>query len=215
MVGAHERAQLGPVMVRRHEQVALVLVGRIRLGLGRGCQTLEVELVGVTLAVHLRHNVLIVVISVAARWGYIIFVGPFGGHVVRVKWKKQEQGRWIRREKKMVKTDSRCMGWRRRTVTIIKSVKRRAKKRKKVSQSSRRKYTFTPFPHFPPETYGTCRYKLCATRGVFFRSSTAIAGEFTTVGQNTSVCVTRRSEVVCSDLSVSISGGAIVPGCYS
>lgn len=73
VVGAHERAQLGPVMVRRHEQVALVLVGRIRLGLGRGCQTLEVELVGVTLAVHLRHNVLIVVISVAAGVGLYYF----------------------------------------------------------------------------------------------------------------------------------------------
>lgn len=50
--------------VTGHEQLALVLVRR-RIGrrrLRRGCQTLEIELVRVPLAVHLRHDVLVVII---------------------------------------------------------------------------------------------------------------------------------------------------------
>jgi len=58
-----DQVELGTGVVGRHEQVRLVLVGRIgwrRLGGGR--KSLEVELVGVAFAVHLGHDVLIVVI---------------------------------------------------------------------------------------------------------------------------------------------------------
>jgi len=57
------QVQLG-VSVTGHEQLALVLVSR-RVGrcrLRRSRQTLEVELVRVPLAVHLRHDVLVVVV---------------------------------------------------------------------------------------------------------------------------------------------------------
>lgn len=55
--------QLG-VAVTGHEELALVLVRRrvSRRRLCRGRQTLEIELVRVPLAVHLRHDVLVVVI---------------------------------------------------------------------------------------------------------------------------------------------------------
>ena len=50
-------------MVGRHEQVRLVLVGRIGwCRLGCGGKSLEVELVGVAFTVHLGHDVLVVVI---------------------------------------------------------------------------------------------------------------------------------------------------------
>lgn len=59
----HE-VELGGVVIAGHEEVRLVLVGG---GVGGGrlrrcCQPLEVELVRVPLAVHLRHYVLVVVI---------------------------------------------------------------------------------------------------------------------------------------------------------
>ena len=59
-----DQVELGSGVVRRHEQVRLVLVGRIgRSGLSGGRQALEIELVGVAFAVHLGHDVLVVVIS--------------------------------------------------------------------------------------------------------------------------------------------------------
>ena len=63
MVRAHERAQLSAVMVGSHEQVALVLVRVLAGRLGGSCQTLEVEFVRVPLAVHLGHDIFIVVVS--------------------------------------------------------------------------------------------------------------------------------------------------------
>lgn len=59
----HERGELGAMVVRRHEQIALVLVRRIAGRLGGGRQALEVELVRVALAVHLGHDILVVVVS--------------------------------------------------------------------------------------------------------------------------------------------------------
>lgn len=60
--GWHE-VELG-VAVARHEEVALVFVGRrVRRGRLRGrCQALEVELVGVPLPVHLGHDIFVVVV---------------------------------------------------------------------------------------------------------------------------------------------------------
>ena len=59
----HE-VEFGGRVVGGHEDVALVLVGGcVGAGRLRGCsQALEVELVGVALAVHLRHYVLVVVV---------------------------------------------------------------------------------------------------------------------------------------------------------
>lgn len=64
-VGAHEAAELGAVVVGAHEQLALVLVaaGVAGGGLRGRRQALKVELVGVPLPVHLRHDVLVVVVS--------------------------------------------------------------------------------------------------------------------------------------------------------
>lgn len=63
MVRTHEGRQLGSMMIWCHEQVTLVLVRRITgCGLCGGCQTLEIKLVGVTLAVHLGHDVLVIVV---------------------------------------------------------------------------------------------------------------------------------------------------------
>jgi len=57
------QVQLG-VTVTGHEELTLVLVRRWigRRRLRRGCQPLEIELVRVPLAVHLRHDVLVIVI---------------------------------------------------------------------------------------------------------------------------------------------------------
>lgn len=58
-----DEVELGAGVIRRHEQVRLVLVGRVgRCWLRGRCQSLEVEFVGVALPVHLRHDVLIVVV---------------------------------------------------------------------------------------------------------------------------------------------------------
>lgn len=59
----HE-VQLGGMVVAGHEEVGLVLVGgRVRCGgLRRRCQSLEVELVGVSLPVHLCHDILVIVV---------------------------------------------------------------------------------------------------------------------------------------------------------
>lgn len=67
-MGAHE-VELGGGVVRRHEEVALVLVccGVCAGGLGGRGQALEVELVGVALPVHLCHDVLVVVVSGGRR----------------------------------------------------------------------------------------------------------------------------------------------------
>ena len=52
-------------MVGRHEQIRLVLVGRVGGRRLRRCRKpLEIKLVGVALAVHFAHNVLVVVITV-------------------------------------------------------------------------------------------------------------------------------------------------------
>lgn len=62
------QVQLG-VAVTGHEELALVFVRR-RIGrrrLRRGCQPLEIELVRVPLAMHLRHDVLVVVIPANKR----------------------------------------------------------------------------------------------------------------------------------------------------
>lgn len=64
----HE-VQLGRVVITGHEEVGLVLVGRrVRCGgLRRRCQPLEVELVSIPLAVHLRHDILVVVVPAQRR----------------------------------------------------------------------------------------------------------------------------------------------------
>lgn len=64
-MGSHKTSQFGAVMVGAHEKVALVLVATRVTGswLGCRCQSLKVELVGVTFTVHFRHYVLVVVIS--------------------------------------------------------------------------------------------------------------------------------------------------------
>lgn len=50
-------------MVRRHEQVRLVFIGRIGGRRLCGCrQTLEIELVCIAFAMHFAHDVLVVVI---------------------------------------------------------------------------------------------------------------------------------------------------------
>ena len=62
-MGAHE-VEFGGRVVRRHEQVTLVLI-RCWVcagGLCGGGETLEIKLVGVSLAVNLGHDVLVVVI---------------------------------------------------------------------------------------------------------------------------------------------------------
>ena len=73
---AHE-VQLSRMVVAGHEEVRLVFVGcRVRSSwLCRGCQALEVELVGVPFPVHLRHDVLIVVIPATIREYYMKFIG--------------------------------------------------------------------------------------------------------------------------------------------
>lgn len=71
-MGTHEGTELGAVVVRAHEQLALVLVtaGIAGRRLRRRCQALEVELVGVPLAVNFRHYVLVVVVpgTEQAKW---------------------------------------------------------------------------------------------------------------------------------------------------
>ena len=61
----HERRELSRVVVRAHEQIALVLIRRITRRRLRGrSQALEIEFVGVPLAMNLCHYVFVVVISV-------------------------------------------------------------------------------------------------------------------------------------------------------
>lgn len=64
MMRTHKRAELGAVMIWRHEEIALILVGGIT---GRrlcgSCKTLEIKLVRIALAMHLGHDVLVVVVS--------------------------------------------------------------------------------------------------------------------------------------------------------
>lgn len=62
--------QLWAVVVAGHEEVRLVLVGWVaRRGLRGLRQPLEVELVGVSLSVHFRHDVLVVVVPVGGSLG--------------------------------------------------------------------------------------------------------------------------------------------------
>lgn len=64
MMRTHKRAELGAVMIWSHEQIALILIGGItgrRLCGSR--QALEVELVRVALAMHLGHDILVIVVS--------------------------------------------------------------------------------------------------------------------------------------------------------
>ena len=90
----HEVQVVGVVMVvvARHEQLGLVLVGG-RVGgrrLHRLRQAGEVELVGVALAVHLRHDVLVVVVTQGATQLVVVHVrlvlalAPALRHLVRV-----------------------------------------------------------------------------------------------------------------------------------
>lgn len=60
----HKSSQLGAVVVRAHEELALVLVAARIAGswLRRSRQALEVELVGVPFTVHFRHYVFVVVV---------------------------------------------------------------------------------------------------------------------------------------------------------
>lgn len=75
---AHEVEFARVVVVTGHEEVALVLVG------GRVCgrrlrgrrQSLEIELVGVPLAMHFGHYVLIVVVSETQEHADSLFNGP-------------------------------------------------------------------------------------------------------------------------------------------
>lgn len=67
MVGAHERAELSAVMIGGHEQVTLVFVRVLAGWLGSSCQALEIEFVCVPFAVHLRHDIFIVIISAEGR----------------------------------------------------------------------------------------------------------------------------------------------------
>lgn len=60
----HKRGQLRRVVVRAHEQVTLVLVCRVAgRRLGRRRQSLEVELICVSLPMYFRHYVFVVVVS--------------------------------------------------------------------------------------------------------------------------------------------------------
>lgn len=55
-------------VIRRHEQVRLVFIGRIGgRRLGRRRQPLEIKLVGVAFAVHFAHDVLVVVITAKCK----------------------------------------------------------------------------------------------------------------------------------------------------
>lgn len=85
------QVQLG-VAVTGHEELALVFVRR-RIGrrrLRRGCQPLEIELVRVPLAVHLRHDVLVVVIPQGPRQFVVIHIrfrlplAPSSRHLVGI-----------------------------------------------------------------------------------------------------------------------------------
>lgn len=59
----HEGRELRRVVVRAHEQIALVLVGRVARRRLRGRrQPLEVKLVRVSLAVDFRHYIFVIVI---------------------------------------------------------------------------------------------------------------------------------------------------------
>lgn len=70
MMWTHKRAKLGAVMIWRHKQVALILIGGItgRWLCGR-CKALEIKFIGITLAMNLGHNVLVIVVSVNKRLG--------------------------------------------------------------------------------------------------------------------------------------------------
>ena len=63
------KVQLRGMVVAGHEKVGLVLVGgRVRCGgLRRRRQSLEVELVGVSLPMHLGHDILVIVIPVQSE----------------------------------------------------------------------------------------------------------------------------------------------------
>lgn len=63
-VRRHERRQLRGMVVRAHEEVALVLVSRVAGCRLRGRrQPLEIELVRVSLSMYLRHYIFVVVVS--------------------------------------------------------------------------------------------------------------------------------------------------------
>lgn len=67
----HERCQFGAVMVRCHEQITLILVCWIGSGwLCSGRQTLKIKLIRIAFAVHLRHNVFIIIIpeNIISKW---------------------------------------------------------------------------------------------------------------------------------------------------
>lgn len=61
----HKAPELCTVMIGTHEKLALVLVtaGVARCRLRGRRQALEVEFVGIPLTVHLRHDVLVIVVS--------------------------------------------------------------------------------------------------------------------------------------------------------
>lgn len=68
MMWAHERAQLGAMMIWCHEQVALIFVGGIAGGgLCGGGQALKVKFVRITFAMHFGHYILVIVISVEEK----------------------------------------------------------------------------------------------------------------------------------------------------
>lgn len=64
MMWTHERAQFGSMMIWRHEQIALIFVGRIAGSWLSGCgQALEVKLICISFAMNFGHYVFVVVIS--------------------------------------------------------------------------------------------------------------------------------------------------------
>ena len=64
MMWTHKGAKLGAMMIGRHKEITLIFVCWITCGglCGNG-QSLEIEFISVTLAMHLRHDVLVIVIS--------------------------------------------------------------------------------------------------------------------------------------------------------
>lgn len=62
---SHETSKLGAMMIRTHEQLTLIFItaGITCSWLCCSCQTLEVKLVGISLAMYLCHYILVVVVS--------------------------------------------------------------------------------------------------------------------------------------------------------
>lgn len=88
----HERTELGAVMIWRHKEIALILVGGIT---GRrlcgSCKALEIKLVRIALAMHLGHDVLVVVVSANTRETFNV-EGAYVGKANKGRHRERERG---------------------------------------------------------------------------------------------------------------------------